>query len=92
MRDRGKILIGLAIFLALATFPIWYNQVSGGAEPYSSGFYQGDIDRTIQLHVLFLAGRAGDQGQAFGFYAARNDCIHECLPDVFVGKSNAFHH
>jgi hypothetical protein len=29
MRDRGKILIGLVIFLALATFPIWYNLVKG---------------------------------------------------------------
>jgi hypothetical protein len=29
MRDRGTILTGLVIFLALATFPIWYNLVAG---------------------------------------------------------------
>jgi len=29
MRDRGKIVLGLIVFLALATFPIWFNLVSG---------------------------------------------------------------
>jgi hypothetical protein len=29
MRDRGRIVLGLAVFLVLATFPIWYNLVSG---------------------------------------------------------------
>jgi len=29
MRDRGRIVLGLLVFLALATFPIWYNLVSG---------------------------------------------------------------
>jgi len=30
MRDKGAILAGLIVFLALATFPIWYNLVAGG--------------------------------------------------------------
>jgi hypothetical protein len=30
MRDRGRIIVGLLVFLALATFPIWYNLGSGG--------------------------------------------------------------
>jgi hypothetical protein len=30
MRDRGRILLGLFVFLALVTFPIWYNLVVGG--------------------------------------------------------------
>jgi hypothetical protein len=29
MRDRGRIVLGLLVFLALATFPIWYNLGSG---------------------------------------------------------------
>ena len=29
MRDTGKIIIGLAVFLILMTFPIWYNLVNG---------------------------------------------------------------
>jgi hypothetical protein len=29
MRDRGTILIGLIVFLALITFPVWYNLVAG---------------------------------------------------------------
>jgi hypothetical protein len=29
MRDKGRILIGLLAFLVLATFPVWYNLVSG---------------------------------------------------------------
>jgi hypothetical protein len=29
MRDRGRIVLGLLVFLALATFPIWFNLVSG---------------------------------------------------------------
>jgi len=34
MRDKGTILAGLVVFLALITFPIWYNMVSGEeAEP-----------------------------------------------------------
>ena len=31
MRDRGRILLGLAAFLALELFPIWYNLGSGGS-------------------------------------------------------------
>jgi hypothetical protein len=30
MFDAGKILPGLLVFLALVTFPIWYNAASGG--------------------------------------------------------------
>ena len=34
MRDKGRVIIGLIVFLALITFPIWYNMVSGEeAEP-----------------------------------------------------------
>lgn len=29
MRDKGRIVLGLLVFVALATFPIWYNLVSG---------------------------------------------------------------
>jgi hypothetical protein len=29
MRDKGRIILGLLVFLALATFPIWYNLGSG---------------------------------------------------------------
>ena len=29
MRDRGLILIGLVVFLAIITFPIWYNSAAG---------------------------------------------------------------
>ncbi|MCX6641706.1 MAG: sulfate reduction electron transfer complex DsrMKJOP subunit DsrJ [bacterium] len=29
MRDRGRILIGLLIFLILMTFPVWYNALNG---------------------------------------------------------------
>ena len=29
MRDRGRIVLGLLVFLLLATFPIWYNLGSG---------------------------------------------------------------
>jgi len=29
MHDRARIYIGLVVFLALITFPIWYNMVSG---------------------------------------------------------------
>lgn len=31
MYDAGKIITGLVVFLALITFPIWYNQASGAA-------------------------------------------------------------
>jgi hypothetical protein len=31
MRDKGRIVLGLLVFLALATFPVWYNLVSGGS-------------------------------------------------------------
>jgi len=33
MRDKGMILTGLVIFLALAVFPIWYNLLIGKAGP-----------------------------------------------------------
>ncbi|MFB3826893.1 MAG: sulfate reduction electron transfer complex DsrMKJOP subunit DsrJ [Bryobacteraceae bacterium] len=29
MRDRGAIYLGLAVFLALVTFPMWYNPARG---------------------------------------------------------------
>jgi hypothetical protein len=29
MNDRGRIILGLLVFLALITFPVWYNLVSG---------------------------------------------------------------
>jgi hypothetical protein len=29
MHDRGRIVLGLLVFLALVTFPVWYNLVSG---------------------------------------------------------------
>jgi len=29
MHDKGRIVLGLAVFLALITFPVWYNLVSG---------------------------------------------------------------
>ena len=29
MRDKGRIVLGLLVFLALATFPVWFNLVSG---------------------------------------------------------------
>ena len=29
MRDKARVYIGLVVFLALITFPIWYNMVSG---------------------------------------------------------------
>ena len=32
MHDTGKILAGLLIFLALVTFPVWYNAVSGKSD------------------------------------------------------------
>jgi len=31
MRDRGKILVGLVVFLILITFPVWYNVAKGKA-------------------------------------------------------------
>ena len=31
MSDKPKIVVGLVIFLVLATFPVWYNQAAGGA-------------------------------------------------------------
>jgi hypothetical protein len=31
MYDAGKVIIGLIIFLALITFPVWYNVASGKA-------------------------------------------------------------
>ena len=33
MRDKGRIVLGLLLFLALATFPIWYNLGSGESQP-----------------------------------------------------------
>lgn len=33
MYDRGKIITGLVIFVALMTFPIWYNTGSAGPLP-----------------------------------------------------------
>ena len=33
MRDRGRIVLGLLVFVILATFPIWYNLATGGSEP-----------------------------------------------------------
>ena len=32
MYDKGKIIIGIIIFLALFTIPFWYSQVSGDAD------------------------------------------------------------
>ncbi len=32
MHDGGKILIGLLVFLAFVTFPVWYNAVGGKPE------------------------------------------------------------
>ncbi len=31
MRDRGKIIVGLVVFLILITFPVWYNVAKGKA-------------------------------------------------------------
>jgi hypothetical protein len=31
MQDKGKIILGLIIFLSLVTFPVWYNAVNGRA-------------------------------------------------------------
>lgn len=31
MRDKGRIIIGLVIFLILITFPVWYNVAKGKA-------------------------------------------------------------
>jgi len=31
MYDTGKVIVGLIVFLALITFPIWYNMASGEA-------------------------------------------------------------
>ena len=44
MRDRGLILIGLAVFLGLITFPIWYNTVTGtdSAAPELQKAVRGD--------------------------------------------------
>ncbi len=33
MHDAGKIIPGIAIFLLIATFPVWYNAVGGKAAP-----------------------------------------------------------
>ena len=30
MHDKGKVLIGLAVFLILITFPIWFSLARGG--------------------------------------------------------------
>ena len=30
MHDKGKVLIGIAIFLALVLFPLWYSAAQGG--------------------------------------------------------------
>jgi hypothetical protein len=46
MRDRGRIVLGLLVFLALATFPIWYNQVSGGAEPFEKPVIPAQLEGT----------------------------------------------
>lgn len=34
MYDKGKIIIGLIVFLAVTTFPFWYNRASGTASVY----------------------------------------------------------
>jgi hypothetical protein len=46
MRDRGRIVLGLLVFLALATFPVWYNQVSGGAEPFEKPVIPAHLEGT----------------------------------------------
>ena len=32
MFDKGKVILGLAIFLCLASFPVWYNVLTGKAD------------------------------------------------------------
>ena len=33
MYDAGKVVVGLALFVGLTTFPVWYNVASGEAGP-----------------------------------------------------------
>jgi len=32
MRDKGRIVLGLLVFLALITFPVWYNAAGGAPD------------------------------------------------------------
>ncbi len=41
MFDSGKILTGIAVFLIVVTFPIWYTAARGGAE----GFDESTLDK-----------------------------------------------
>lgn len=46
MNDKGKIIIGLALFLIIITFPVWYN-IAGGVEPMEE----------IEIATAGVAGR-----------------------------------
>jgi len=61
MRDRGLILIGLAVFLGLITFPLWYDAAAGTSpappelqKPVKGDncIYPTDYMRTSHMKVL----------------------------------------
>jgi hypothetical protein len=59
MRDKTRILIGLVVFLALITFPIWYNMVSGEQSeppeivtPEGQCILDADLMRTEHMQLV----------------------------------------
>jgi hypothetical protein len=61
MHDGGKIILGLVVFLALATFPIWYNAVIGEEakapdipKPTKGEFCVEDTDYMKREHMTLL--------------------------------------
>jgi hypothetical protein len=61
MRDGGKIILGLAVFLVLVTFPIWYNLVAGEEaqtpdipQPTVGEFCVMDTDYMKREHMTVL--------------------------------------
>ena len=47
MRDKGKIIIGLIVFLVIITFPIWYNIAMGKATYTPKLEYPVDMGRCV---------------------------------------------
>lgn len=48
MYDKGKVLGGLAVFLCLASFPVWYSAASGKAAPYAGPVLPASENKCVE--------------------------------------------
>jgi hypothetical protein len=84
MSDKGTIVAGLVVFLALATLPIWYNLATGEKDfpdlhyPHEGGQCVEDTAYIRTNHMRLLTGWRDDAVRyADRIYTARDGRRHE---------------